>query len=586
MRTFVGYGATSGIEKLFRQETVRQLKDRGVIIGNVVRLLKYSYSALTEKFSGSSKLILMETDEFDKSLAAWSLNDAMQYIIAEWERGGASQTKIEANADGYSFRNCLFSAKKYEHEGKEYKSIEGIGGRRTIYNRVIRTSSPNDKVKVSLRRGYFNVILSSDEKIIGYAYGLHIVWRGTDMCLATYEFLSNVFFSVDPTISASGVKNFKIGADLEFVPVDSDGIIHEATEFVHDNKDDAAIGTDGYVKLLEIRPDPGNTYLELVDNVSSLLGSLNEIMPKGYDLASGGGRDIGHSIGTHLHFSGLPTDYGQNVDPSVLVDIFDEMIYKPIQIYTRGWQRANAEYGQYGDYRSKGRPGHDGYFPHAGFEWRSLPSVCGNRELFKSITAISEGIARTWASGVTIEFEYTGRVSDYKNLVNYERILEEIAYFVNFLKSNGELAIPVLKGWFGRTGPKVEGEELRIYASQITGEAAPMIMNHERRIADKCVVAPVEVNHVLLSHNKLSKYKLQSLTKRMSAFVTSDLGRELKVIGWDDAFSYTGDGLGETKKNSRFLYIGIPMAIFKKLPKNNGSRNSAKMFIQTLIRNI
>ena len=154
-----------------------------------------------------------------------------------------------------------------------------------------------------------------------------------------------------------------LGADVEFEMRDEDGDVVRAASYGYDSTS-AKIGCDGYSTLLEIRPGPVKSEVEMVLEIERLLKSLTDEF----------GVFCGEStepLGGHVHVA-VTLANGVKVDmrrarPYGLVKILDAFLGRPMrkiteEIYTR---RIDNGYGAVGNWRTS---------CHHGIEYRTPPA--------------------------------------------------------------------------------------------------------------------------------------------------------------------------------------------------------------------
>lgn len=366
-----------------------------------------------------------------------------------------------------------------------------------------------------------------------------------------------------------------IGADIEYSAFDSDDNFHSATEFVRDNQE-GAIGTDGNVETLEIRPDHAKSPMELVDNIEALLSSMRGSLPDGYDLMCGGSLSLRRSTGTHIHFSGISTDTDKpmSVRPDEVISWLDALISTPIRSLTAGWQRGDDSYGRMGDYRCRNN---HGSFPHNGFEWRVLPTITINRTITEGVFALAYMIVYAYETGQKIEYDSTHfDIAWYKGLPFFEKYKASIECFVKFVQAGNSWERPALFGWFGKTFKKDRECDVKVAFANDGGYLGikGFIMYNPQKEFDNVVIWNKGTSSNAISISK----SVNSLSK----YCTGELGYTTIVESpsKDMVAKYSSGA-----KNS--LFIGIPDRTLERLHhQNNGSRNRIKMFTQDLIKNI
>lgn len=597
---FQGFGKSSkGFSLLFNKTQTKELEESGFSACSVIAK---SYDIGKGDRFGKENLILVEN--FDEVMRDWQFPGGVPGAItlpmaekSKFNRIGASNL-----TSGRVSVADFFGAPKeeYKEDGRLYiraMTKKGYYHFAELFNGYLDTSLYD--ILATLRERFTAIYLTdSNINILGYMDNMRVIWDARipvtpDIYKALYSLL---FRFITPTKFTPD--KCMIGLDLEFAPVDADGIIHEATEYVADNVH-STIGTDGFVKLLEIRPEAFRTANELFDRTKNIIRDLNEIFPPGHDIACGGGNTVnglllGSSIGTHIHFSGYPSDNKRPEDfasPNFPVKILDYLLYHPIKINCRGWERADGHYGQFGSWRNKYQTGGDGNFPHLGFEWRGLPNVCFTKELLKSILVMSESIMKTWASGIEINFPWIEsggelRVEHYSDLYNFEDIIGDIDYYVRFINSRPDISGHILSKWFRGKNEKIEGAEIRIYSRHF-GDGTPLIMFHERKVATICVVNSHPGSKFIISHNQVSSDKLSLTLKRLSRYITIDLGRSVEFSDWRNFKNVVDEFVAPRDNDKQIMVISIPGELYERNRRNNrGSRDENKMMIQKIIKNI
>lgn len=370
-------------------------------------------------------------------------------------------------------------------------------------------------------------------------------------------------------------EGIRIGADIEAVVVDTDGIVHSPTEFVPDTQE-SQIGTDGNVELLEIRPEEGNTPAELAENTRMLLDNLTLLMPKGFDLYGGGGADFSSSIGLHIHFSGISTDVGrtsrgQEVDPAYLVKWLDALLSTVI-VQLPGAARHGDRYGRFGDFRNKRNHSH---FPHYGFEWRTLPSIIADRKLYEAVLKIAYCIMLTFEQEGIYKFNEKQFGADwYTGLVDADEYMGDILYFVEWVKGQTPVVGPVLRNWFGVGGEKDrECDTMVKFANDEDGYLA---------IVDFYAYNPAKsFDTIVLWASPSGKGMLISQpVPKLKEYVLSTYGLAVQIRSPSLA-------LQKRYAAGRTLYIGIGVSVLNRMRANSvGSRNRIKMFVQDVIKHL
>lgn len=391
------------------------------------------------------------------------------------------------------------------------------------------------------------------------------------------QFISELMEGMPTNTGVSKKKNYdidrlKVGLDLEFSIIDSDFNFHSATEFVPDALD-AEIGTDGNVETLELRPDVASTPGELTNNLYELLAEMNKILPEGLDLLGGGGADVRRSTGLHIHFSGTSSDYDvDRVKPEGVVRWLDELIAKPVNKNLKGVKRADGNYGQYGDWRSKMNHGN---FPHFGWEWRVLPAITIDKQITEAILTLAYMIVISYEMGYKISFnEKEWTRGWYKELWGYEKYFSAIEPFFELIESRRSINVPVLANWFGKRFMKDKECDVvvQFYGSGDNNylNIAPFTMYNPQKLFDRVAI---------FDRGTDKKYiTISTEVPALSLWLTRNYGHRTKVL--DPPWR-------KQKLGAKSLTIGIPSSILRNLAgKNHGSRNYVKMFVQELINNI
>lgn len=383
---------------------------------------------------------------------------------------------------------------------------------------------------------------------------------------------------VKPAESAAKKFNrskFFEGTDIEFTVYDSDTLFHSATEFVADSIE-GQIGTDGNVETLEIRPEQAKTPKQLTENIEDLLRTLYRTLPPGYDLLGGGGRKLARSTGLHIHFSGTSVDCtkGMRGNPETLVNWLDTLIAEPMASRLRGWARQDSEhYGRYGDYRNRGN--HNG-FPHEGFEWRVLPTVCINKEITEAVLALAYMVVLTYEEKGQYCFnEKEFGIHWYDGLVDADKYRTQIRTFVDFVSAKTDLAVPILKEWFGKEFSKDKECDITIvFANDEQGylSIVPFVMYNPQKVYNRIVFWDRGEDKIAIS----SSEEVPQLEKYL-----------MEQHGFKLTTASPSAGLIEKYEQGSTLFIGLPQKLLFKLhSRSQGSRNKIKMFAQDIIKHI
>lgn len=374
-------------------------------------------------------------------------------------------------------------------------------------------------------------------------------------------------------------KQLMIGADVEYSIIDADGVFHSATEFFKDDQN-SSIGTDGNVDTVEIRPEPSDSPEGLVDNIEEILDATKSVLPPGYDLFCGGGREHRRNIGLHIHFSNTVTDTNiERGDDKVrlLINALDEMIAAPLLKFCTGTLRFTKEYGQYGDYRSKLRTGGDGHFPHYGFEWRVLPNICMDKRTTLVFMRMAYLIVDTLNNGQDIILEQAFSNAWFNQLRNADKHQDEIRDFMKIIVSGTNFNVPTLNRWFGKKFEKDKDCEVKVkFANTDFLDVAPFLSyNPQRRFKQIIFFTRGEGNQFIISTN--GETPLEEIRKLIFEITN-------RLCNIKDAPEYIRDTFD---KEPDTIFIGIPRRYAETLAnRNRGSRNFVRMFAQNLSKQL
>lgn len=371
---------------------------------------------------------------------------------------------------------------------------------------------------------------------------------------------------------------FYMGADIEFSFLDSDRTFHAAYEFVPDNTH-GEIGTDGNVETLEIRPEKAKTPEELTEHTKEILSALDNTLPEGIDLWCGGGADIRRSTGLHIHFSGMRTDVttrgNQETDPRTFAVWLDALLAKPILKACGGIQRGDRHYGQLTDVRHQ--LNHQG-FPHRGFEYRTLPTVCINERMTRAIFAIAYMAAIQFETIGGYKFDEKKPIIEwYRGLPKFDNYEKDIKIFCDYLEKNGTFAVPCLASWFNKTFHKSEEGDIVIKLCDelaYLGEGFKMY-NPQRFAHNFFVCLRKDDGNTIL------------ITKKIKAPVLSWLIQQygVRLVHKQDFREEALSALFKNDKDS--VAIGLPKGLVKQLQeRSQGSRQYVKIFIHQLINQL
>jgi uncharacterized protein YuzB (UPF0349 family) len=209
-----------------------------------------------------------------------------------------------------------------------------------------------------------------------------------------------------------------LGADPEFEVIDNGCVIMCPTTIVQGRFEDMRlverIGTDGARTQLELRPKPGNTPEELVNNIKELFEKINH-----YHISAKG---QGYPVGGHIHFGlvlepGLPTKLPVAGDFLKLLDLFLGSLFISLSGSARGQFTQN---GANGGYREQ---------PH-GFEYRPLPAcVFSEPELCRIILKMAQNLATQFYNDKIITIE--GKFPTFMEYINITGVTEAEMNHVN-----------------------------------------------------------------------------------------------------------------------------------------------------------
>jgi hypothetical protein len=370
--------------------------------------------------------------------------------------------------------------------------------------------------------------------------------------------------------------NATIGADIEFSVYDTDMIFHSATEFVPDSQD-GQIGTDGNVETLEIRPDYSRKPLEVVENIEILLRKLSAVLPDGHDFLGGGGASLRRSTGVHIHFANTSMDSSRGDSRTALENFcqwLDLLLAYPVLTFCHGVKRGDETYGQYSDYRNART--HHG-FPHSGFEYRTLPTVCINRQITEAIFVIAKMCLDTYESGKAIKVDEKAFSIDwYKELVGYADNIKLVDYFVKFCSSGTNLEVPILANWLYKKFEKDRECDVDVIFCSEDYQIKDFVMYNPQKLFDSVIVWS--------SANPEQAIVLSSSVKTLENYLIRNVGFVTVV---KDALPARVQETIKQGNHKRVLSIGLPKNLVAKLAqKSQGSRNRIKMFIQELIKHI
>ena len=356
----------------------------------------------------------------------------------------------------------------------------------------------------------------------------------------------------------------KIGADIEFSIIDSDGIFHSATEFFADNTS-SSIGTDGNVETLEIRPDPVLTPAGLCENIINILKNINQVLPPGYDLHGGGGGDVRRSTGLHIHFSGTLAEMSSRrlLCIATYTQWLETFIGQHLQ-QMPGARRADLHYATPGDFRCRDNHGE---FSHQGWEWRTLPTVMNSPAILQAILSVAFLVVRTANLGKELELGEFDK-SWYLNLPGASDFKREITIFWNFIQERPPININVLNAWLAKPSRKDAECDVKVSFSDTSDflSIAPFVMYNPQKLFDSITI------HAATKDKYAGQIILSSNIPQLQQYIISTYGITTLVI---------------PNHKTRHLDITVGLNILLRLAKESrSSRNRIKMFTQEIIKHI
>lgn len=187
----------------------------------------------------------------------------------------------------------------------------------------------------------------------------------------------------EPEVSTAEL--ITIGSDPEFALIAPNGRAVSARDVYDADADD--FGYDGNSSTAEIRPKPVNTPKEAVKEIKKILERNKKKYPQAYKYnLQAISKDL--SLGGHIHF-GHPSLRGGRGNEVVvqLVRNLDYLVALPTLYVERkedsDYRRKSHSYGRISDYREQAW----------GFEYRTLPSFIGSRELTSCLFHLSHAVA-------------------------------------------------------------------------------------------------------------------------------------------------------------------------------------------------
>jgi hypothetical protein len=369
--------------------------------------------------------------------------------------------------------------------------------------------------------------------------------------------------------------NLRIGTDIEFSVFDPSGSFFDATCFVDDSLD-GAIGTDGNVATLEIRPKAARSPEALTKNVEDILFELSKKMPPGHDLLGGGSRSLRRSTGLHIHFSNTRADSNQHgLQPDQYVVWLDNLLGNVLVNLPGGARSSDGGYGQPGDWRSKVNHGE---FGHNGWEWRRPPTTCIDRDMTLGVFAIAWCIVKT-ATVATKPYafdETNFSIKWYEGLEDFDKYADSIQYVVNFIQGKQRLDVPILRTWFNRPFEKDFECDIEVHFANESGlEISPFKIYHPQKLFKTVLVYTGDRDRMVC----LSTTNPEGIPNSVKEFIENRAEvavRISKVLGYN-----------ESALKRPVLYFGISRQLLNELLRaSRGSRNRVKMFVQDLIKNM
>lgn len=238
------------------------------------------------------------------------------------------------------------------------------------------------------------------------------------------EFIGLKYNEPTPTMP----KKLTVGTDPEFLVLDEGNNIFSAHQLLGSDTE-ALIGTDGhqsgYKEIGELRPNYGEDPIELTKNVRELYEMLSVVLKikrRKLKIYTGGGGDLGFSLGGHIHL-GLPMHTNLTI-------MLDDFIGIPLQKLKGATRVRRRDYGRLSDVKRK---------PY-GFEYRTPPSFIGKPDLFEGVVVVAYCLAKTWIDVVNNEssFKYNDipEAEDYRKLSYYNMYADQIESFISYITEN------------------------------------------------------------------------------------------------------------------------------------------------------
>lgn len=181
-----------------------------------------------------------------------------------------------------------------------------------------------------------------------------------------------------PTKSVPG--RFSMGADPELIFVNNKGIVSAGDYFDRQNNhagNNPEIGADGHPWTAEVRPAPGYTPDELVQNLRGIFTRNYKALPDDVSWVAGSFVH-GKSIGGHIHFGGIKASMP-------IIAALDGIVSQTVILMEdQGGARMRRAgmYGQLGDVRTKSW----------GFEYRPLPSWIVSEQIATAVIALAKAV--------------------------------------------------------------------------------------------------------------------------------------------------------------------------------------------------
>jgi hypothetical protein len=263
--------------------------------------------------------------------------------------------------------------------------------------------------------------------------------------------------------------------------------------------------------------------------------------------------------------------------PEVFCHWLDYLLSLPFGRYAKGNARSDNHYGQPSDWRSKDNHRE---FGHTGFEYRTLATVCINRKLTQAVFIIAKMAIDTFEKGTSVEInENDFSVKWYKDLVGFDAYKSHIEYFVDWIKSKPNLAVPIISSWFNRKFEKDKECDILVeFESDDAGflAIASFVMYNPQRKYTNVVIWS--------SLNDRKNIVMSEESKTLKRYLIGDIGVGCEI---SPPPRRVAEKFPVNAIRRKVMYIGIHAIILSKLrSKSQGSRNQIKIFSQDIIKNI